>query len=152
MTTIHPPIYLFTTQSDCWRCKRPQPVGALAGSVREEGETDITTAMVYFITSLPDELLDLMVERLPRYRLHFSKTADREYYTDRCECGANYGDFVLHVVPGEGGLFPTLVEEANAIAVEELPLAARVEVEAGGESPSTGLILEHGRRLKSGGE
>ncbi len=147
MTTIYPPIYLLSTESRCWRCGQQQTVIAVAGSGPQE---DLEPIKVHYIREMPGDLLDQVTARQPNYRLHRSRSTNSDYYTNMCECGANYGDFFLHSEPGDGGFFPTMREEAELITIEEL-LPNPVEVEFKAHSGLSPLIMEYATRKDSGG-
>lgn len=148
MPKIYAPIYLLTTEAACWKCGRTQTVGALAGMQTDAPDSQ-SRRMVYYITSLPAELLALLVARLPRYRLHFSKTTRSEYFTNMCECGGNFGDFFLHSEPGEG-FWPTVEDEARLVMIEELPLSGSFEIAADSETEGLELIFKYGTRVEGG--
>ncbi len=147
MTGIDTPIYLLTTEAACWKCHRPQTVGALAGA-RTDVNGRQTRLILYYIRVLPAEVLDLITARLPWYRVHFSATTRSEYYTNMCECGANFGDFFLYSEPGEG-FWATSEDEARAIAIKELPLSGKFDIEADGETGGLDLLFEYGKQIES---
>jgi hypothetical protein len=56
--------------------------------------------VLIYVTDLPASLLALLVDRSPRYRMHDLETAGFDYYMNRCECGATFGDHYLTGQPG----------------------------------------------------
>lgn len=145
---LYPPIYLVTTTAQCWRCHTDQPVAAIGGTIPEDDLYDEGPRLVSFVTDMPDDLLDLIVERHPRYMLHRSRRANATYFTNMCRCGGNYGDFYLHSKPGAGTFWPTCGEDADLLAVHELPVDGPVELDAriGG---SLTFLLDYNARLDS---
>lgn|GEM_PF-1619137 len=138
------PIYLLGVQTDCWKCSRVQPAVALA-AYHVYGDL----AVLSEITEMPAAVLEQIQSRRTRpYRLHLSRTSDVEYYTNFCDCGANFGDFFLHHEPGAGGFFVTSPREAETVAIWEIPLEGPFEIQCNFSIGPADLILEHGRRVE----
>lgn len=145
---ISSPIFLITSTEDCWRCRIPQPVIAMAScsvleADEENGDAEISDPVILSnISRMPDEIASYLTTRFPRYQIHRSRTAGFAYFTNFCECGANFGDFYLHCEPG-GAFFPTTKDEAEQMSVERLPFDGEFEFEC---SPSYGtgaFIFKH---------
>ena len=145
--TLNPPIYLVTGQEECWRCGELQRAVELVAELTPSGPDDgAHLASLSNIEELPDEVLDLITERHRPFRLHRSKTAQQEYYTNFCQCGANFGDFFLHSEPGHA-FFPLDEETARSMTVEELPLSGPIEVRASFGAGTEEFILAHAQRV-----
>lgn len=146
-TILNPPIYLVTGQEECWRCGELQPAVELVGELTaSESDEERHLVSLSNVEELPDEVVQLITERHPPFRLHRSKTAGQEYYTNFCQCGANFGDFFLHSEPGHA-FFPLDEEDARLMTVEELPITDPIEVHASFGAGTEELIVAYARRI-----
>jgi len=81
----------------CWRCDRLSQVVTYGMIIPFEDDIKDSYAYFYqYISELSEQSLLILRERQPNYRLHKSSGHDTPYYTNFCECGANFGDFYLH--------------------------------------------------------
>jgi hypothetical protein len=93
------------------------------------------------VRQLPKPLERWLAANEPHYRRHFSKKAGIEYFANLCpKCGANFGDHFLHEVGG--AFFPQVPEEAERMALVELPLEGEFEVQADWVMGAGELLLE----------
>jgi len=148
-TWIRPPVYLASMRIGCWRCGAAMPVVAIVAPNVPELEGEICTLST--IKSLPAPLRSYIQKRFPTFQLKYSKTTRLRCYVNTCPaCGVLSGDFFLHSEPG-GPFFPTEAEEARELVIEEVPLTAAVEVDAGLGMGTGELILQYGTRRTPGG-
>lgn len=148
---ILPPLYLVSTEFDCWKCGEKMPVLALlAPNVENTYEDTGNEACVLTdIVDLPDEILHFMQERAPNFKLTYSKTLDYEYYANTCpSCGILSGDFHLHLKP-DGPFFPISEEEASLLILTEVPIQSPVRIDSGYHIGTGDLILHNARRKAS---
>lgn len=147
---IGSPIFLITSTEDCWRCGIPQPVIALASCSVLEADQDDEDAetsgpvILSSISRMPDEIERYLTSRFPRCQMHRSRTAGYAYFTNFCECGANFGDFYLHNEPG-GAFFPTSEKEAEGMSVERLPFEGTFEFECSPGHSRGSFIFKHAK-------
>lgn len=143
---INPPNYLVSKTINCWNCDKDMAVVAVMSPNIIEDEADGQICILSDITCLPENLLKMINERFPFFRLKYSKEADSEYYANICpSCGMLSGDFFLHNEPG-GPFFPVTKEEAQELMIEQLSIETPVEVEAGYHVGPGELIMEFGKR------
>jgi hypothetical protein len=152
---ITAPIFLLTSRSSCWMCGEEQEVVGLVAqtyewveSAHEGGRFQGHLALLSNISYMPDELLSYIREHLPRYSLSYSKIAGHSIYTNTCECGAHFGDFLLYSDPG-GAFWPLNEEEAARITYRQLPMQGELSIDC---ACSTGLVdfmLGHGIKVTS---
>jgi len=148
------PLYLITSTEKCYRCGQLRVVIALATCALHDGEVNTLTDgaegnepfMLSYIEEMPESVLAHMQRVCPGYRKHSSRTAGVAYYTNTCECGANFGDHYLFSDPG-GAFFPVEEEVASCALITELPiqgvLAFRGQFSQGGAE----LIFRHAQRV-----
>lgn len=100
------------------------------------------------ILVLPDDIYFFIKNRVPSFKMKYSKMAGHKYLGNTCpSCGLLSGEFFLHSEPG-APFFPEDEEDAKSLYLLEIPLQDSVKIMA---SPSTGsgeLILEHATKLK----
>lgn len=143
---INPPIYLVSKTIKCWKCQEDMPAVALVSPDNSEEEANGCVCILSDVTCLPEYLLQMINERFPFFHLKYSKEADSEYYANTCpSCEMLSGDFFLHNEPG-GPFFPVTEEEAQELMIEQLPIKAPVEIEAGYHVGPGELIMEYGKR------
>ncbi len=143
--TVDPPLYLAGATVGCWRCGAPMPVVALlAPNVPgAEGEPCLLSA----IRELPPAVLSFIQSRFPTFRRTHSKTLGAEYLANTCRhCGVLYGDFCLFDEPG-APFFPTSVQGARAIWLQEIPLPGPVALQASLATGAADLLLRGARRV-----
>jgi len=99
-----------------------------------------------YVESMPPEILEWILAKHPQFENRESKTAEANYYTNTCLCGAHFGDFFLHHEPG-GAFFPNTEKEAGLISIEELPLKGVFDFDCGYGVGIGYFIFEHARRL-----
>lgn len=141
---IRPPVYLVSKTIACWKCREDMPaVAIIAPNVfKEDGQVCILSN----IQSLPENLLMFIKKRFPSFKLKYSSITQSEYFANICiKCGKLSGDFYLHSEPG-GPFFPMTEEEAQCLTVEQIPIDAPIEIEAGFHIGAGDLILEHGKK------
>jgi hypothetical protein len=143
--TIDPPLYLIGKMCWCWRCEARMPVVAiLAPKVAgTEGEICVLSE----ITELPEALLAYIQQRVPTFKLTYSKTVERKYFANTCpKCGMLTGDFHLHEEPG-APFCPMDEREASSLYMTELPVPGRIHARAGFSMGLGELILKNARRI-----
>lgn len=148
------PLYLITSMELCWKCGRPQEVIALAsGSLADdEGEEatenaeEIEPFILNEITGMPAEVFQYLAAKHPRCRMHYSRTVEATYFTNFCECGANFGDFYLHCEPG-AAFFPDTEEDAAKMTVEKLPFGGVLDFVCTYSQGLGGFIFKHAKRI-----
>ncbi len=152
--SVRAPLFLLTAPAECWKCHAEQSVIALGTQYLEcdgmicdtssPGDSDLL--LLSNITEMPEPVSTLLAARSTRYRKHASRTAGFAYYTNFCECGANFGDHFLFSEPN-GPFFPTIDELAQRVTIETLPFKGTLEFDASWSEGGARLIHEHGRRV-----
>ena len=148
---VLPPVLLLSTQTKCWKCGDTIKAVALAAHALEEdgeqvgdlGDTD-EMFVLSDVDSMPDDLLQELTARNPRYGKRHSHSAGATYYVNNCACGTFTGDFYLHMEP-DGAFFPTTTEVAAGITVERLAIAEPVMLSASWGTGTGNFILAHAR-------
>jgi hypothetical protein len=143
--TIDPPLYLIGKMYSCWRCSARMPVVAILAPKVEgtEGEACILSE----ITQLPEALLAYIQQRVPTFKLTYSKTVEQKYFANTCpKCEMLSGDFHLHEEPG-APFSPTDEHEAASLYMTELPLPGRIHARASFSIGCGDLILKNARRI-----
>jgi hypothetical protein len=98
--------------------------------------------------TLPADLVKIIQERCPTFRLTYSKTVGAKYYANNCpKCGVISGDFFLHSEPG-APFFPTEEDEARTLTLERLPLAGPSLIDSGCGYGAGGMILDFAKRIE----
>jgi len=126
---VNPPIYLASTEIDCWKCKsKMTAVAIIAPNIPEaEGEIGILSD----VSLLPEYLVEEIQKLHPNYQLRYSNTSKDKYYANTCpNCSVITGDFYLHSEPG-GAFFPMSDIETKKIQVRKIELPETMEIEAG---------------------
>lgn len=91
-----------------------------------EGQVCILTD----IGSMPAEIMNYIQNRVPTYKLKFSKTVGHKYFANtRPKCGMLSGNFYLHSEPG-APFFPTDEKEAKLLYMTKIPINGPVNIEA----------------------
>ena len=99
------------------------------------------------ITELPEALLAYIQQRVPTFKLTYSKTVERKYFANTCpKCGMLTGDFHLHEEPG-APFCPMDEREASSLYMTELPVPGRIHARAGFSMGLGELILKNARRI-----
>jgi hypothetical protein len=151
--TVEGSLYLLTANAECWKCRQPQEVIAIAAQGLSEGGTPIPdtqdpTCLVVLssIVEMPSELLASLDKKHPRYKKQYSRTAEISYYANTCQCGTFFGDHYLVSEPG-GAFFPESSVEAAGITLTPLPRGSPQTLRCGYSWGSAGeLIWQFARR------
>jgi hypothetical protein len=105
----------------CERCRRPTSLFSIGLSPGHERHLDsewvtVNAAVLLFqVEHLATEVISVLVELSPHYRLTHSGPTDSEYWLNHCQhCGASQEDYWLHCEP-EGAFLPT-----SALAAEQI--------------------------------
>jgi len=144
LLTLGPPVFLITGRTGCWDdCGTiVRPVGLIA--MLSADDEPPAPAFLQYVTELPDDVLEHLVDAHQRYKLHRTRGAGFAYYACFCDCGAIQGDHHLHAL---GGPFSPMTEaDAAEITVARLPqkrpFQARAEHHAVTPSLQARLPLE----------
>ena len=99
------------------------------------------------ITYLPSKIADFIQNKVPSFKLVYSKTTQSKYYGNTCpKCGVLSGDFHLHSEPG-GPFFPTTEEECRMLYLKPIPIDGPESVRAGIGFGTGEMILENAKRI-----
>ena len=113
----------------CWRCETIMPVIALLAPKIEDTEDQV--GVLTGIDSLPEDILRYIQNRVPTFKLKYSKMAGKKYYANICpKCGVIYGDFFLHAEPG-APFFPEDQDAAKLLYIQKIPMDTPIKVSAG---------------------
>ena len=149
------PLYLVGMKIHCWKCQGRMSAVALMCNYREENpnesekdsEVEDELCVLSEIESLPEDILSNVTQRVPTFKLTFSKTVQRKYFANTCpSCSILSGDFFLHSEPG-APFFPTSAEEAAELYITEVPYKSPAKVYAGLHFGSGDLILENAKKI-----
>ncbi len=142
---LFPPIFLVGQKIYCWRCSsKMSAVSIIAENIEDcDGQVGILSGIAY----LPNEIADFIQNKVPSFKLIYSKTTSSKYYGNTCpKCGVLSGDFHLHSEPG-APFFPTTEEEARMLYLKPVPINEPVKVKAGIGFGIGEMILEHAKRI-----
>jgi DNA-directed RNA polymerase subunit N (RpoN/RPB10) len=143
--TLHAPIYLLSTATNCWSCGRVTAVYAVAAARVDDDEgtpcDDDEPVLLHRITELPVEITDAMAAHGGVLRLQASKTAGMAYLANQCSCGALIGDHYLSSEPG-GPFFPIDAAGVAAITATLLPCSGSFNACAEYSMGGVGEMLE----------
>lgn len=146
MLKVNPPLFLIGKKTHCWNCNKKMPVIALLAPNIDEAEGEIS--ILSEIRELPKDVYYFIKDRVPSFKMKFSKMAGHKYLGNTCpNCGLLSGEFFLHSEPG-APFFPEDEIDAKTLFIREIPLEGPINISA---SPSTGcgdLILKYATRLK----
>ena len=99
------------------------------------------------VTKLPVDIISYIQNRVPTFKLKFSKTVGQKYYANTCpKCGYISGDFFLHSEPG-APFFPSDEEEAKTIFMTDIPISTPIEIEASAGCGLGEIILENAKKI-----
>ncbi len=99
------------------------------------------------ITHLPSKIADFIQDKVPSFKLVYSKTTESKYYGNTCpRCGVLSGDFHLHSEPS-APFFPTTEEEAKMLYLKSVPIDGPITVKAGIGFGTGEMILENAKRI-----
>ncbi|PUD98353.1 MAG: hypothetical protein C3L25_12695 [Candidatus Sedimenticola endophacoides] len=99
------------------------------------------------VVTLPSNILEYLRNRVPSFKLKYSKTVGAKYYANTCpSCGMLSGDFYLHSEPG-APFFPMDEEEAAQLFLTEVPIEEPVIIQAGLHTGTGELIVKHAQRI-----
>ena len=92
------PIFIITSYSNCWKCKRESKVFGIASSgYIYKGERRSRFTVYKNVENVSSEIEELLAEAYPSYRMDYSNTTKTSYFINHCEfCDAKMGDFFLH--------------------------------------------------------
>jgi hypothetical protein len=142
---ISPPLYLVGKKINCWKCGHLMPAVALVAPHVDDTEDEI--CILSDIASLPREVFDYLKQRVPTFKLTYSKTTGTKYFGNTCpNCGMLSGDFYLHSEPG-APFFPTDENEAASLYLTEIPIPGKVRVKAGCHMGTGDMIVNHAKRI-----
>ncbi len=150
MLTVTSPLYVLRGRMACWKCGTAQSVVALSALALEtEGQTypdvgEPELLVLSYIEEMPKEVESHLAKEHPRYRRHFSITADQTYFANLCECGANFGDHYLTGV--NGPFFPQDEATAAEVEIAKLPFEGPMVFRASFSQGTGDIIWRHGRR------
>ena len=142
---INPPLYLIGKKISCWRCEAKMPAVALLAPNVED--TDNQICILSDIYDLPNEVLSFIQQRVPTFKLKYSKMADAKYYANTCpKCKVISGDFFLHSEPG-GPFFPIDANYAKSLYIKEIPIVNSITAEASFGLGLGELILSNAKKI-----
>lgn len=119
-------------------------VAIVAPNIEGEGEG---VGVLTDISALPREILSFVQERVPTFKLKYSKMVERKYYGNVCpKCHTLSGDFLLHSEP-EAPFFPMDEEQASRLYLTEIPVQEPVSIQASCHVGTGELILENAKRI-----
>jgi hypothetical protein len=154
MLTVSTPLYLVESNEACWTCNNSQVVIALAtdhilddsaGDPTQPDQSALFT-LLSDIEEMPVEVYEFVAAQHSRYKKHYSKTVEFEYYANICTCGANFGDWYLFCEPG-GAFFPESEEDARLVKLIELPFRGRLEFSCSYSQGAGDLIRDNAQRM-----
>lgn len=143
---IRPPLYLIGKKIHCWYCNNKMPVIALLAKNVDNSGGEV--CILSDIQRLPKDIYFFIKNKVPSFKLRFSKTADYKYLGNTCpKCGKLFGDFFLHSEPGSP-FFPTDEDNAKSLYIREIPLNRSITVIASCGIGVGDIILKNARQLK----
>ncbi len=143
---INPPLYLVGKKILCWNCEEKMPAIALLAPNVDDAEAEI--CILSDIQDLPREVYFFIKNRVPSFKMKYSKMAGHKYLGNTCpKCGLLSGEFFLHGEPG-GPFFPEDEEDAKSLYIREIPLTGAISVTASCSTGCGDLILKNAKRLK----
>ena len=143
---INPPLYLVGKKIFCWNCENKMPAIALLAPNVDEAEGEI--CILSDIQELPKDVYFFIKNRVPSFRMKYSKMAGHKYLGNTCpKCGLLSGEFFLHAEPG-GPFFPEDENDAKSLYIREIPLTDSITVTASVSTGCGDLILKNAKRLK----
>ena len=96
---INPPLYLIGKKIHCWNCDNKMPAIALLAPNVDDSEGEIY--ILSDIQELPKDVYFFIKNRVPSFRMKYSKMAGHKYLGNTCpKCGLLSGEFFLHAEPG----------------------------------------------------
>ena len=129
----------------CWRCESRMPAIALMAFCGDDSKGEI--CVLSDITELPKEILLLIQERVPTFKLKDSKMAGHRYFGNTCpRCGVLTGEFFLHSEPG-APFFPTCEEDAKSLYITEIPLSTSIKIRASVTTGVAEIILNNAKKV-----
>jgi hypothetical protein len=152
---VKSPLYLFHSNWPCWNCGKPMQVTAIAGVVIAEGASPADnelkdTAILEYITEIPQELLAPIKKANPGYSLSYSDTAEYNYYANVCpSCSTMSGD--NYIMGVDGPFFVEQKQEAKRISYEQLPLEGEWDVTCNASWGMAEWFLENGKTVVRAG-
>ena len=142
---INPPLFMVGLKIHCWRCEAKMPAISLLAPHVDDTEDQV--CLLSGIENLPKEVLSFIQNRVPTFKLKFSKMAGSKYFANTCpKCGVLYGDFFLHGEPG-APFFPEDEEDAKSIYIKEIPISKPIEINAGLSLGLGEIILSNAKKV-----
>lgn len=119
------PIFVITSYSSCWKCKKESTVNSLASSGYYHNEKKYSKFTVYsYLEAVSPAIEITLAEAYPAYRLDFSNTTKTRYFLNHCEfCDAKMGDFFLHE-ECDCAFSPTSIKKAKRAKITTLNLSS----------------------------
>lgn len=151
-TSLMADLHLIATTTACWDCHKQVVVpafGATSFDVDLPAEVPPgEMVLLRYVEQLPEHAIAAARKLQPRYAVHHSLTAERDYHMTRCQCGAPRGDHYLFAP--DGPFWPMGPAAARDIflldlgTVDDDAIAADPSVGGGGE-----VIVRHGTHCAS---
>jgi hypothetical protein len=143
---IHPPLYLIGKKIYCWNCDSKMPAIALLAPNVDDTEGEV--CILSDIQELPKNVYFFIKNRVPSFRMKYSKTAGHKYLGNTCpKCGFLSGEFFLHAEPG-GPFFPVDENDAKSLYIREIPLKSSIIVRSAISTGIGEMILTNAKQLK----
>lgn len=142
---VNPPLYMVGLKIPCWRCEAKMSVICLLAP--DVDDTEDQVCLLTGIEKIPEEILSFIKEKVPTFKLRFSKMAGTKYFANTCpKCSVIYGDFFLHDEPG-ALFFPENEEQAQSLYIKEIPISGSVKILANLSFGTGEIILENAKRI-----
>jgi hypothetical protein len=131
---IKSPFYIAYNTRTCWKCHKETPLIAIGADkfivldyIDDESDDRKWNIQNYFtlfsdITFIPKNIIELIQNHYPFFKLAFSKTVNGKYWANTCvNCNALQGDWFNHNEP-DGAFFPCSPEDARKIKLKKIEL------------------------------
>lgn len=107
------------------------------------GEVGILTG----IDTIPKEVLKFIQNKVPTFKLRYSKMAGKKYYPNTCpKCGVIYGDFFLNDEPG-APFFPIDEGASKFLYIKEIPIDEPIRVSGAMGFGVGEMILSNAKKI-----
>ena len=142
---IRPPLYMIGQKIFCWRCSSKMTIIALLAP--NVDNTDNQICVLSGIEDIPQDILSFIQNRVPTFKLRYSKMAGKKYFANTCpKCGVISGEFFLHDEPG-APFFPSNEDEAKSLYMREIPLLKPIKIRTGLNFGVGDIILSNATKL-----
>ena len=157
------PFFLAVNERNCWKCSQSTTMVSLASdnffeldylNDKEGDETKALFSQNHFTffsspTYMNKEVIELINQKFPFYKLGYSKTVNEKYWANHCmKCNSLQGDFFNHNEPG-GAFSPMSIEECKQLTLLKIPTKYDLTIEAGtGWSSLNDEILKFSKRAE----